>query len=141
MEVRGEGGATGSLPRELKPRQVKQWNKRYKTGAKGVGVGGGISRIFTAKCTVCDFPLSSFLSREDLNTQILDMLFFWAQQNEKSPNCIDKLISAMKESSRQDIADEIEAIIALGRQKYRESIRRVGLDQESSTEDSAIAMV
>lgn len=69
------------------------------------------------------------------------MLFSWAQQNEKDPTCIDKLINAMKESGRQDIADEIEAIIDLGRQKYRESIRRVGLDQESSTEDSAIAMV
>ncbi|XP_053141549.1 p53-induced death domain-containing protein 1 [Hemicordylus capensis] len=80
-------------------------------------------------------------NREDLNTQILDMLFSWAQQNEKNPGCIDKLIDAMKESDRQDIADEIEAIIALGRQKYRESIRRVGLDQESSAEDSAIAMV
>ncbi|XP_062973167.1 p53-induced death domain-containing protein 1 [Elgaria multicarinata webbii] len=80
-------------------------------------------------------------NREDLNTQILNMLFSWAQQNEKNSDCIDKLISAMKASDRQDIADEITAIIALGRQKYRESIRRVGLDQESSTEDSAIAMV
>lgn len=53
---------------------------------------------------------------------------------------MSKLITAMKESGRQDIADEVEAIIELGRQKYRESIRRVGLEQESSTEDSAIAM-
>ncbi|CAI5763200.1 p53-induced death domain-containing protein 1 [Podarcis lilfordi] len=79
--------------------------------------------------------------RDDLGAQVLHMLFSWAQQNEKHPDCVDKLISAMKESGRQDIADEISAIIALGRQKYRESIRRVGLDQESSTEDSAIAMV
>nr|XP_028590860.1 p53-induced death domain-containing protein 1 isoform X2 [Podarcis muralis] len=79
--------------------------------------------------------------RDDLGAQVLHMLFSWAQQNEKHPDCVDKLISAMKESGRQDIADEITAIIALGRQKYRESIRRVGLDQESSTEDSAIAMV
>lgn len=68
------------------------------------------------------------------------MLFHWAQQNKSNPDCIDRLISAMKESGRQDIADEIEAIISLGRQKYRESIQRVGLDQESSAEDSAIAM-
>ncbi|XP_028590860.2 p53-induced death domain-containing protein 1 isoform X2 [Podarcis muralis] len=79
--------------------------------------------------------------RDDLGAQVLHMLFSWAQQNEKHPDCVDKLISAMKESGRQDIADEITAIIALGREKYRESIRRVGLDQESSTEDSAIAMV
>lgn len=78
--------------------------------------------------------------REDLDKQILDMLFSWAQQNSEDPNCVSKLITAMKESGRQDIADEVETIIELGRQKYRESIRRVGLEQESSTEDSAIAM-
>lgn len=79
-------------------------------------------------------------NREDLDKQILDMLFSWAQQNSGDPDCVSKLITAMKESGRQDIADEVEAIIELGRRKYRESIRRVGLEQESSTEDSAIAM-
>ncbi|NXT47684.1 PIDD1 protein, partial [Pluvianellus socialis] len=80
-------------------------------------------------------------NREDLDKQILDMLFSWAQQNCEDPDCVSKLITAMKESGRQDIADEVETIIELGRQKYRESIRRVGLEQESSTEDSAIAMM
>jgi len=78
--------------------------------------------------------------REDLDKQILDMLFSWAQQNSEDPDCVSKLIAAMKESGREDIADEVETIIELGRQKYRESIRRVGLEQESSTEDSAVAM-
>ncbi|NWW74286.1 PIDD1 protein, partial [Climacteris rufus] len=78
-------------------------------------------------------------NREDLNKQILDMLFSWAQQNSEDPDCVSKLITAMKESGRQDIADEIEAIIELGRQKYSESIRRVGLEQDSSTGDSAVA--
>uniref|UniRef100_A0A663ETP9 P53-induced death domain protein 1 n=1 Tax=Aquila chrysaetos chrysaetos TaxID=223781 RepID=A0A663ETP9_AQUCH len=64
---------------------------------------------------------------EDLDKQILDMLFSWAQQNSEDPDCVNKLITAMKESGRQDIADEVETIIELGRQKYRESIRRVGL--------------
>lgn len=77
--------------------------------------------------------------REDLDKQILDMLFSWAQQNSKDPDCVSKLIKAMKESGRQDIADEVESIIELGQHKYRESIRRVGLEQESSTEDSATA--
>ncbi|NXG16962.1 PIDD1 protein, partial [Grallaria varia] len=78
-------------------------------------------------------------NREDLDKQILGMLFSWAQQNSGDPNCVSKLIKAMKESGRQDIADEVETIINLGRQKYSESIRRVGLEQGSSTEDSAIA--
>ncbi|KAK0677118.1 PIDD1 protein, partial [Pygoscelis papua] len=80
-------------------------------------------------------------NREDLDKQILDMLFSWAQQNSEDPDCVSKLITAMKESGRQDIADEVETIIELGQQKYRESIRRVGLEQECSTEDSAIAMM
>ncbi|NXC34070.1 PIDD1 protein, partial [Campylorhamphus procurvoides] len=79
-------------------------------------------------------------NREDLDKQILGMLFSWAQQNSEDPNCVSKLITAMKESGRQDIADEVETIIDLGRQKYSESIRRVGLEQESGTEDSAMAM-
>ncbi|NXG74417.1 PIDD1 protein, partial [Baryphthengus martii] len=79
-------------------------------------------------------------NRDDLDKQILDMLFSWAQQNSEYPDCVSKLITAMKESGRQDIAEEVETIIELGRQKYRESIRRVGLEQDSSTEDSAIAM-
>ncbi|KAF2977188.1 hypothetical protein EK904_007974, partial [Melospiza melodia maxima] len=79
-------------------------------------------------------------NREDLNKQILDMLFSWAQQNSEDPDCVSKLIRALKESGRQDIADEVEAIVELGRQKYSESIRRLGLEQESSTEDSAIAV-
>ncbi|NXP84435.1 PIDD1 protein, partial [Passerina amoena] len=80
-------------------------------------------------------------NREDLNKQILDMLFSWAQQNSEDPDCVGKLITALKESGRQDIADEVEAIVELGRQKYSKSIRRLGLEQESSTEDSATAMI
>ncbi|NWH59579.1 PIDD1 protein, partial [Geococcyx californianus] len=80
-------------------------------------------------------------NRDDLDKQILDMLFSWAQQNSEDPDCVRKLITAMRESGRQDIADEVETIIELGRQKYRESIRRVGLEQESGTEDSAVAMM
>ncbi|XP_069480125.1 p53-induced death domain-containing protein 1 [Ambystoma mexicanum] len=80
-------------------------------------------------------------NREDLDTQILEMLFVWAKQNTATQDCVKKLIEAMGQSGRQDIADEIESIIELGKKKYSESIRRVGLDQESSNEDSAIAMV
>ncbi|NXG52929.1 PIDD1 protein, partial [Psilopogon haemacephalus] len=78
-------------------------------------------------------------NRDDLDKQILEMLFSWAQQNLEDPTCVGRLVTALKESGRQDIAEEVEAILELGRHKYRESIRRVGLQQGSSTEDSAIA--
>uniref|UniRef100_UPI00398F8514 p53-induced death domain-containing protein 1 isoform X1 n=1 Tax=Pristiophorus japonicus TaxID=55135 RepID=UPI00398F8514 len=80
-------------------------------------------------------------NRDDLDKQILEMLFTWAHNSTSVPGCIGQLIQAMKESDREDIAEEIHCIIELGKKKYHESIRRVGLSQESSNEDSAIAMV
>ncbi|XP_043915704.1 p53-induced death domain-containing protein 1 [Protopterus annectens] len=79
-------------------------------------------------------------NREDLDRQILEMLFSWARKNMDAPDSVKRLIEAMQDSGRQDIADEIESIIDLGKQKYQDSIRRVGLDQGSSTEDSAIVV-
>ncbi|XP_064423974.1 p53-induced death domain-containing protein 1 [Latimeria chalumnae] len=88
-----------------------------------------------------DLQRIEYNNREDLDKQILEMLFSWAHLSASSPDSVKKLIQAMEESDRQDIADEIQSVIALGKQKYRESIRRVGLDPESSNEDFAIAMV
>ncbi|XP_072277800.1 p53-induced death domain-containing protein 1 [Pyxicephalus adspersus] len=76
----------------------------------------------------------------DFDQLVLDMLFTWAQRNSTEPDCIEKLVQAMRDSKRNDIADEIEDVIALGKEKYRQSIQRVGLDQGNSSEDSAIAM-
>ncbi|XP_018421163.1 PREDICTED: p53-induced death domain-containing protein 1 [Nanorana parkeri] len=76
----------------------------------------------------------------DFNQLVLDMLFTWAQKNSTEPDCIEKLVQAMRTSKRNDIADEIEDVIALGKEKYRQSIQRVGLDQGNSSEDSAIVM-
>ncbi|XP_054827919.1 p53-induced death domain-containing protein 1 [Eublepharis macularius] len=130
----------------LPPLNLGNAETGYLTQANLLGIAGRIGAEWQTIGLNLGFSYQQiqqirYNNREDLSTQILDMLFSWAQQNKKTSDCIDRLISAMKESGRQDIADEVEAIIALGRQKYRESIRRVGLNQESSTEDSAIAMV
>ncbi|KAM4723107.1 p53-induced death domain-containing protein 1 [Rhinophrynus dorsalis] len=79
-------------------------------------------------------------NREDLDRQILDMLFSWARKNSAQQDCVGRLVQAMQQSGRQDIAEEIQAVVELGKQKYSQSIRRVGLDQGNSSEDSAIAM-
>ncbi|KAM5138505.1 p53-induced death domain-containing protein 1 isoform 1-T2 [Mantella aurantiaca] len=76
----------------------------------------------------------------DFNQLVLDMLFTWAQRNSTEPDCIEKLVHAMRNSKRNDIADEIEDVITLGKEKYRQSIQRVGLDHGNSSEDSAIVM-
>ncbi|XP_056382907.1 p53-induced death domain-containing protein 1 isoform X2 [Hyla sarda] len=82
----------------------------------------------------------SFKNSKDLNQLILDMIFLWARNNSEQPDCVQKLVQAMRNSKRNDIADEIEDVITLGKEKYTHSIRRVGLDRGNSSEDSAIAM-
>ncbi|XP_068116371.1 p53-induced death domain-containing protein 1 [Hyperolius riggenbachi] len=81
-----------------------------------------------------------YKNSKDLQQLVLEMLFTWAQKNSTQPDCVQKLVEAMRNSRRNDIADEIEDVIALGKEKYRQSIQRVGLDQGNSSEDSAIAM-
>ncbi|XP_018113028.1 p53-induced death domain-containing protein 1 isoform X2 [Xenopus laevis] len=82
----------------------------------------------------------SYNKRDNLDEQIFDMLFSWARKIYDQQDCVQRLIEAMQESGRQDIAEEIEAVIKLGKQKYEQSILRLGLDQGNSSEDSAIAM-
>lgn len=63
---------------------------------------------------------------------MLDMLFHWARgQSNAGPGAVSRLVAAMVESGRRDLADEIEDIVNLGRRKYTESLRRVGLEAES----------
>ncbi|XP_069596161.1 p53-induced death domain-containing protein 1 [Ranitomeya imitator] len=81
-----------------------------------------------------------FNNSKDLHQLILDMIFLWARNNSAQPDCVQNLVQAMRDSKRNDIADEIEDVIKLGKEKYTQSIRRVGLDQGNSSEDSAIAM-
>lgn len=39
----------------------------------------------------------------------------------------------MIESGRRDLADEIEDTVSIGRRKYSESLKRVGLEEERSS--------
>lgn len=39
----------------------------------------------------------------------------------------------MIESGRRDLADEIEDTVRIGRRKYSESLKRVGLEEETSS--------
>jgi leucine-rich repeat/death domain-containing protein len=40
------------------------------------------------------------------------------------------LVQALEQSDRQDVAEEVHAILELGRHKYQDSIRRTGLAPE-----------
>uniref|UniRef100_UPI003AADC97F p53-induced death domain-containing protein 1 n=1 Tax=Centroberyx gerrardi TaxID=166262 RepID=UPI003AADC97F len=75
-----------------------------------------------------------FKYRDNLGALVLDMLFHWARgQQGAGPGAVPRLVQAMVESGRKDLAEEIEDIVSLGRRKYRESLRRVGLEAETSS--------
>lgn len=62
------------------------------------------------------------------------MLFHWARgQRSAGPGAVSRLVSAMIESGRRDLADEIEDTVRIGRRKYSESLKRVGLEEETSS--------
>ncbi|XP_054883674.1 p53-induced death domain-containing protein 1 [Poeciliopsis prolifica] len=72
--------------------------------------------------------------RDNLGALVLDMLFHWARgQRNAGPGSVSRLMAAMTESGRRDLAEEIEDIVSLGRRKYTESLKRVGLEAESSS--------
>ncbi|MBN3315372.1 PIDD1 protein, partial [Atractosteus spatula] len=65
--------------------------------------------------------------RDDLGALVLAMLFQWARSEGAGPGAVPRLVAAMKESGREDVAAEIEDIVHLGTRKYHDSLRRVGL--------------
>ncbi|MED6294013.1 hypothetical protein CHARACLAT_016580 [Characodon lateralis] len=72
--------------------------------------------------------------RDNLGALVLDMLFHWARgQRNAGSGSVSRLVAAMIESGRRDLAEEIEDIVSLGRRKYTESLKRVGLETESSS--------
>ncbi|XP_041652470.1 p53-induced death domain-containing protein 1 [Cheilinus undulatus] len=72
--------------------------------------------------------------RDNLGALVLDMLFLWARgQGAAGPGAVSRLVEAMIESGRRDLAEEIEDIVSIGKRKYSESLRRVGLEAESSS--------
>ena len=73
-------------------------------------------------------------TRDNLSALVLDMLFHWARgQRNAGPGSVSRLMDAMTESGRKDLAEEIEDIVSIGRRKYSESLKRVGLEEESSS--------
>lgn len=75
-----------------------------------------------------------YKNRDNLGALVLDMLFHWARgQKAAGSGSVSRLVAAMFESGRKDLADEIEDIVSIGKKKYTESLRRVGLEAGSSS--------
>ncbi|KAL6474585.1 hypothetical protein MHYP_G00181460 [Metynnis hypsauchen] len=70
--------------------------------------------------------------RDNLGALVLEMLFHWARGQQKAgAGAVPRLIDALVESGRRDVAEEVEDIVKLGKKKYRESLKRVGLETEN----------
>jgi len=65
--------------------------------------------------------------RDDLDGQIRHMLFSWAERQAGQPGAVGLLVQALEQSDRLDVAEEVRAVLELGRQKYKDSIQRTSL--------------
>ncbi|XP_045677021.1 p53-induced death domain-containing protein 1 isoform X1 [Phyllostomus hastatus] len=65
--------------------------------------------------------------RDDLDGQIHHMLFSWAERQAGQPGAVGLLVQALEQSDRRDVAEEVRAILELGRHKYQDGIRRTSL--------------
>ena len=70
---------------------------------------------------------SPLLPRHDLDGQIRHMLFSWAERQAGQPGAVGLLVQALEQSDRRDVAEEVRAILELGRHKYQDGIRRTSL--------------
>lgn len=66
--------------------------------------------------------------RDDLDGQIRHMLFSWAERQTGQPGAVGLLVQALEQSDRRDVAEEVRAVLELGRHKYLDGIRRTSLD-------------
>uniref|UniRef100_A0A9J8D7M5 P53-induced death domain protein 1 n=1 Tax=Cyprinus carpio carpio TaxID=630221 RepID=A0A9J8D7M5_CYPCA len=72
----------------------------------------------------------------DFGAQVLAMLFHWARgQQGAGPGAVQRLMKALVDSGRRDLAEEVEDIVTLGKRKYEESLKRVGLETAASSAD------
>lgn len=64
------------------------------------------------------------------------MLFHWARgQQGAGPGAVQRLMKALVDSGRRDLAEEVEDIVTLGKRKYEESLKRVGLETPTTSGD------
>uniref|UniRef100_A0A673INJ6 P53-induced death domain protein 1 n=1 Tax=Sinocyclocheilus rhinocerous TaxID=307959 RepID=A0A673INJ6_9TELE len=72
--------------------------------------------------------------RDNFGAQVLAMLFHWARgQQGAGPGAVQQLMKALVDSGRRDLAEEVEDIVTLGKRKYEESLKRVGLQTPASS--------
>lgn len=72
-------------------------------------------------------------NRDNFGAQVLEMLYHWARgQQGAGPGAVQRLTKALVDSGRRDLAEEVEDIVTLGKRKYEESLKRVGLETSAA---------
>ncbi|XP_057185674.1 p53-induced death domain-containing protein 1 isoform X4 [Triplophysa rosa] len=71
--------------------------------------------------------------RDNFGAQVSAMLYHWARgQQGAGPGAVQRLTKALVDSGRRDLAEEVEDIVTLGKRKYEESLKRVGLEASTA---------
>lgn len=66
------------------------------------------------------------------------MLYHWARgQQGAGPGAVQRLTKALVDGGRRDLAEEVEDIVTLGKRKYEESLKRVGLETSAAADTEA----
>ncbi|KAM9763959.1 p53-induced death domain-containing protein 1 isoform 5-T5 [Dama dama] len=65
--------------------------------------------------------------RDDLDGQIRHMLFSWAERQAGQLGAVGRLVQALEQSDRRDVAEEVQAVLELGRRKYQEGLQHTSL--------------
>ncbi|XP_026084966.1 p53-induced death domain-containing protein 1-like [Carassius auratus] len=74
--------------------------------------------------------------RDNFGTQVMAMLFHWARgQQGAGPGAVERLMKALEDSGRRDLAEEVKDIVTIGKRKYEESLKRVGLETPVNSAD------
>ncbi|XP_051545470.1 p53-induced death domain-containing protein 1 [Myxocyprinus asiaticus] len=75
--------------------------------------------------------------RDNFGAQVLAMLFHWARGEQGAgPGAVQRLMKALVDNGRRDLAEEVEDIVTLGKRKYEESLKRVGLETPTTSTDT-----
>ncbi|XP_026883077.2 p53-induced death domain-containing protein 1 isoform X1 [Electrophorus electricus] len=134
-------GSEGSLyaDRQSPPLDLGDPESGYLTQTNLLAISLRISQDW--RCIGINLGLSyqeldriQYKHRDNLGSLVLEMLFHWARTQQKAgPGAVPRLIDALMQSGRRDLAEEVEDIVSLGKRKYTESLKRVGLEMEHPT--------
>ncbi|XP_006893410.1 PREDICTED: p53-induced protein with a death domain [Elephantulus edwardii] len=129
---RGAEGLRSRASLSLAPLNLGDAESGFLTQSNLLGVAGRLGSDWPAVALHLGLPYRELQAirhqfRDDLDGQIRHMLFSWAERQAGQPGAVGRLVQALEQSDRRDVAEEVQAILELGRQKYQAGIRRTGL--------------